>query len=116
MVLKGIWPEESQLASERRIVCGYRLLKKCSFPGCHVSVNRKHATGARFLRACGRINDCFHKESIGPYGISWGSNGLHGVSWGRLTGIEGCGRYCSLILWLKGYPVAQAPTLWTSDT
>src|SRR5258708_5440924 len=40
------------------------------------------------LRACGRINDCFHKESIGPYGISWGSNGLHGVSWGRLTGIE----------------------------
>ncbi len=40
------------------------------------------------LRACGRISDCFHKESIGPYGISLGSKGLHGVSWGRLEGIE----------------------------
>src|SRR5260370_8619222 len=48
-----------------------------------------------------------HGESIGPYGTSWGSNGLHGVSWGRLTGIEWCGRHCSLILWLKVYPGDQ---------
>jgi hypothetical protein len=75
----------------------------------------------RTLGVCGRINDCFQKESIGPYGISWGPKGLHEVSWGRLTGSEWSGRYSSSTLWLKGStlwtnPLAQVPTLWTSDT
>jgi hypothetical protein len=45
-------------------------------------------TSSQLISACGKINDCFHKEFIGLYGNFWDPNGLHGVSWGRLTGIE----------------------------
>ena len=62
------------------------------------------------VRACGRINDCFHKEFIGPYGISWSPNGLHGVSLGRLT------QYRMMWPLLQLGPVALGltwvPTLW----
>jgi hypothetical protein len=55
------------------------------------------------------------KNPLGPMaslGVPMGFMASHGAVWQVLNDMAAC----RLILWLKGYPVAQAPTLWTSGT